>query len=341
MHDLMSQILDSNRSISLQLREVMQRHTSQIGTDLPETSNRSPGGGDHAIACKAPSLYSVSQTRTASDQDDNASIKTTASVRSSTSMRSIAASFTFLRDLRQSRPYRRVWGAQSDSNTSTLSFFSLNSVPTRGGSWSLLEAISLGDMSISELSVLELPLDCSDVWPWDSDPQRVASHNQERVSRAFTVKIKPPRRLLQNAISTGNSYLVRSLVAAGANLEDLDELGLTPLLRAIHTKNIKAVRALLASGAKMDVVGTGQTPSERRDENISDPALRQSAFNESEIPLWDVAIRSPLRLAISVGNWEAFGLLLDTGADVDEITSMDTFALAHAVHCGSKARVSV
>ena len=328
--------------MSLQLREVMQRHVGPAPPtgkypETPETpgmTRSASGARDNAISSRTPSLHFASQTRLALDKDDNASTNTTTLVCSSTCMQSIASSFAFLCEVRKSRPYRRIKAIRSGRNASTLSSFSLNSVPTRGGSWTILEAISLGDMSISELSVLELPIDCSDVWDSGLYERVVTAMPQGWASRKFTVKLRPSRAHLWKAIDTGNLYRLRLLAAVGADLEELDVLGRTPLAHAISTGNPRLVRVLLESGAKVGLMGYGKMPGnpDSRDdlEKLHAPTLdlRPPVYHENLTQAANGI--SALALAIAVGNEEVFQILLDAGADVDEIDSTGRTPLAYA-----------
>ena len=67
------------------------------------------------------------------------------------------------------------------------------------------------------------------------------------------------RSLLSWAAQRGNAGVVQALLAGGADPNAVDNMGYTPLMRAIKTRQVDAVQLLLDSGAdpgKGDVQGT-------------------------------------------------------------------------------------
>jgi hypothetical protein len=209
-HVAVEQILESNHAISVQLRALVVQQTLNGNIASDTTNANAPTdpallNDDNLVAdCDSrtskPSSSSPKSTPTspattfssagawktslvAKDRVDAASIRSTATT---ASMRS------FKEALRSSRVYRRVrrQGRNSDS------VFSLES-SEKGCSWSMFSHLSLGDLSISEISVIELPICLSDLW--DATPYLVESRFSSHGKSSASSRAKWP--------SKGRKYL--------------------------------------------------------------------------------------------------------------------------------------
>lgn len=70
-----------------------------------------------------------------------------------------------------------------------------------------------------------------------------------------------PQGTLHDAAEQGDSRLIRSLVADGANVDARDAQGQTPLIIAIRHRQLRAAAELIAAGASLNVeTRAGWTP---------------------------------------------------------------------------------
>ncbi|EUB58178.1 Ankyrin repeat and KH domain-containing protein mask [Echinococcus granulosus] len=76
-----------------------------------------------------------------------------------------------------------------------------------------------------------------------------------RTESALTfVSLMPMGQLLHAAICGGNESIVCLLLYRGANVEDVDQHGYTPLMVATRRRNVDMVRALITAGADISAV---------------------------------------------------------------------------------------
>lgn len=127
---------------------------------------------------------------------------------------------------------------------------------------------------------------------------------------------------LHDAISAGEFYTVKQLVASGANLEAKGDAALTPLIVAVLDGNDKMVSLLLASGA---------APAGRDGKGFT--ALHAAA-HKGHADLLERFIKlglnvddrrneqklAPLHMAAERGHYRAAATLLASGADVNAKT---------------------
>jgi len=157
--DKLQELVQILRSETTQLRELVQRRPDQDQDPVAVPNN-----------LEATSELTTTFNLTAQllqqnhDDNDDTSIKTTRSAISLQSLRSLTA------ELKNSRAYRRfhIWSSRSNGDS-----FSIDSNCTRTGHWSMLSEMSLGDLSTSVISVLELPI--STQYIWDAQPYLVPS----------------------------------------------------------------------------------------------------------------------------------------------------------------------
>ena len=114
------------------------------------------------------------------DFDDNASFKSAVSSFSIRSMGRSISSFllpSFTEDVLNSRAYKRARYFRRGGGNSVISF---DTSSMKGDTWSILSNMSLGGLSVSEISVLDLPICLSDLHdsnnPWlPPPPPRVST----------------------------------------------------------------------------------------------------------------------------------------------------------------------
>jgi len=233
-----AQILESNHAISVQLRELIARRS-----DDPASESRTRFGNESGAAAELPAPPS---------EDDVASMRTTATFRSTLSIRSIRSITSllpsFTEGLTNSRAYKRAQlrGVGFDYQTSS----SLTSSTHKGGSWSMLSDMSLGDLSISEISVFELPVHLTDLW--DVSMYEIAPPAPRRRRSSWPLKLKwSSRGRIYNVIYSGSEDVVRTLLAMGADIEERGPFNMTPLLRALYNGQLEIAKLLIGKGADM------------------------------------------------------------------------------------------
>ncbi|KAF8455162.1 ankyrin repeat-containing domain protein [Terfezia claveryi] len=158
----------------------------------------------------------------------------------------------YIEDLKASRAYKRLRHFGGGIDSSSDSVFSLASGCTTGN-WSMLSDITLGDLSVSQIAVLNLPIDLTDV----SNPEpfqaqlsmQTLHHPKSRVRNK-----RSSRGRIHNAIENGNVFVVRALLAMGMDTEELDSNGRTPLLHATMKRQEAICRLLLEKGASVEAL---------------------------------------------------------------------------------------
>ena len=200
-------------------------------------------GGTGSFTCP-PSAGSCSASYI--DTSDNASI---------TSRRSTPAFRlgrpAYIEDLKASRAYKRLrhFGRGIDRDSSAESIFSFDS--DRTGNWSMLSDITLGDLSVSQIAVLNLPIDLTHV----SNPEPFKEPSSTRTQRRTRHRVKwSSRGRIHNAIANGNGFVVRSLLSIGVAIEELDSHGRTPLIHATLKGQESICKLLLEKGASVEAL---------------------------------------------------------------------------------------
>jgi len=227
-----TKVLQSNHTHSVMLQELISRQEDQArentsnlaGPTVPTTS--SPGN----------------RPFDGYDNSDNASI---ISKRSTLSLR--LGRSDYMEDLKASRAYKRLRHFGRGIDSSAESVFSFDT-GCSAGHWSLLSDITLGDLSVSEIAVLNLPINLADV----SNPEPFQAQLSMETSRSPKPQTKRSSRgRIHNAIENGNGLVVRALLAMGIDVEEVDSNGRTPLLHAIEKHNGAICKALVEKGASI------------------------------------------------------------------------------------------
>ena len=196
-----------------------------------------------SLASSVGSTHPSSTGSRPSGSSDNASIM---SKRSTFSIR--LGRPDYLEDLKASRAYKRLrhFGRGIDIGSSADSVFSSDSSYSTGH-WSMLSDITLGDLSVSQIAVLNLPIDLADVSNPEPFQDRLSMETPPPKSRARSKRSSRGR--IHNAIENGNGFVIKTLLAMGTDIEELDSNGRTPLIHAIMKHQEPICKLLLEKGA--------------------------------------------------------------------------------------------
>ena len=116
----------------------------------------------------------------------------------------------------------------------------------------MLSNMSLGGLSISEISVLELPIPLSDLY----DPISYQQSTRHKQSRTWNSHGK-----LYSAIHGGNILIFRALLNLGADPNEADISGPLLVHAARQPEKLAFCRLLLEGGAQVDMRdSSGRTP---------------------------------------------------------------------------------
>lgn len=140
---------------------------------------------------------------------------------------------------------------------------------------------------------------------------------------------------LHNAVMANDAALVETLLRDGADVDEKDKVGGTPLLLAVTTGNTKIAEILLKSGASVNAQA----------DNKDTPWLLAGASGRTEIlkmmePLKpDLTIRNryggnALIPACERGHVDTVEFLLTTDIDVDHVNNLGWTCLLEAVILG-------
>jgi len=237
------------------------------------TSTRTIGG---SIVSTIPSNYHGNASTSGSRLPHNSDQISIMSMRSTLSLR--LGRPAYMEALEASKAYKRLryFGRGIDSSAESV-FSSESGCST--GRWSMLSAITLGDLSTSQIAVLNLPIGLADFY----NPNPLLEPSLTETHRSSCPK---PRRkwsshgLLHNVIKNGNGFVIRILLAVGVDVEELDSNGRTPLVHAAM-KHQEAICKLLldkgANAAALRAFTSGMDLKERSE--LLDRSLR-NAMNE-------------------------------------------------------------
>ena len=116
-----------------------------------------------------------------------------------------------------------------------------------------LSDITLGDLSVSQIAVLNLPIDLADVSNPESfiEPSSTLTETHYS-SRARSRRIRSSRGRIHNAIEGGNEFVVRTMLTMGMDVEELDPSGRTPLVHATIGRQEAICKLLLEKGASVE-----------------------------------------------------------------------------------------
>ena len=123
---------------------------------------------------------------------------------------------------------------------------------------------------------------------------------------------------LANAIFEDNVDLVNSIIREGADINFIDETGMTPLMHAIESENIRLVELFVCLGADINKVGCNGFTALHHAVDISIDGTIQTGGNQGEEPLTIISF------------------LLENGADISAKTEKGETPLDFANHYKSK-----
>jgi ankyrin repeat protein len=171
----------------------------------------------------------------------------------------------------------------------------------------LLKRASRGDL-VSYLTTLteELCFDPEDI------PNRLPPHQTH---------LKPHlmKKSLRIAAEKGDLEAVRSLIAGGANVNQKNQYGKTPLLLAAKKGHLEIVNALLARGADVNQAnGYGDTPLLLAAQNGRLAIVEALVTRGAKVNQATLRGGTPLLLAAQNGHLEIVNALLARGADVNQ-----------------------
>ncbi len=135
-----------------------------------------------------------------------------------------------------------------------------------------------------------------------------------------------------DAASSGDINAIKSLRAAGKNLNESDKYGITPLMSALSNKEFETAKYLIESGADLKAKETnGFDALILAVDNEQPETINFLLDNGADIEARDTQSRTPLIHAICYKkNIEIIKLLIDKGADIEgrDATGKTPLALA-------------
>ena len=184
---------------------------------------------------------------------------------------------TYIDDLKASRAYKRLrhFGLGIDSSSdSVLSFDSTCSA----GNWSMLSDITLGDLSVSQIAVLNLPIELADVSNPEpfQEPSSTEIHSRPKSRRRWS-----SRGRIHNAIENGNEFVIKTLLAMGVDIEELDSSGRTPLAHAAVKHQEAICKFLLEKGASLEALRAFTSGMDINERKLLDPLITKAMDNGS------------------------------------------------------------
>ncbi|KAF8423335.1 ankyrin repeat-containing domain protein [Tirmania nivea] len=207
-----------------------------------------------ALRTTGSSAVSIRPSSADSRLPDSSDDASTMSKRSTFSHPVIAS---YMEEIKASRAYKR----SIDSSAEWVLLFDRN---FSFGNWEMLSNITLGDLPVSEIAVLNLPIDLADVS--NPEPFLEPSSVESQYSRLIRRGIWSSRGCIHNAIENGNELAVRTLLAMGMNIEELNSLGRTPLVHAAVKRQEAICKKLLEKGVSvkgLKMFTSGMTFTER------------------------------------------------------------------------------
>ncbi|KAI9268749.1 ankyrin repeat-containing domain protein [Sporodiniella umbellata] len=130
---------------------------------------------------------------------------------------------------------------------------------------------------------------------------------------------------LHAACSQGHSEAVEILIENGSPLDNVDELGHTPLMNAIFSKSEECVKMILEHGVNTSKVDNGGNSLLHLVASNNVPQV-VPLLVENNVPIDGHNARglSPLAVAISYGHKETALALINAGADINGKTRLGT-----------------
>jgi len=293
LQELSTEILQSSHTHSALLRDLISRQDSQARV-LEEIRSYTSTLTLASTSSSTNILISAhpSESRHNSDNVSTMSKRSTFSIRSGRP--------DYMEDLKASRAYKRLRHLYQGVNSSSESARSFESGGS-AGNWSMLSDMSLGDLSVSQIAVLNLPIDLSDVS--NPEPFQEPSSTEIHRSRPKTRRRWSSRGRLHNAIENGNSFAVRTVLAMGMDIEELDLNGRTPLLHATMKRQEAICKMLIEKGASIEALRlftSGMNLKERSE--LFDPLIQETLGNGSSSAVLKTVLRLLVVMALGTNN---------------------------------------
>jgi len=305
-HSVLPQDLISHQDV------VLNRHDDQAQY-LEGVCNRGTLGGTNSSTVSTCLSSAVSCSPGCIDTSDNTSI---------TSRRSTPAFRlgrpAYIEDLKESRAYKRLrhFGRGIDYDSSAESVFSFGSDCT--GNWSMLSDLTLEDLSVSQIAVLNLPIDLAHVSNPEpfKEPSSTATHRRHKRCKWSS------RGRIHNAIENGNGFVVRALLSIGVDIEELDSKGRTPLIHATVKGQESICKLLLEKNASVGAL-KGFTScmdiSERSE--LLDPLINKAIGDGSKaVTVLKLLLLMALGTNYGDDNWSSsrsmMGIAIDMGYEL-------------------------
>lgn len=125
------------------------------------------------------------------------------------------------------------------------------------------------------------------------------------------------RSPLVKAAAKGDVKTAQQLIKSGADINEKDRYGYTPLLWAVYSNQLEAVKTFIQMGADIESQDvSGSTPlTLAASYNYSDIA-ELLVKNHANVNAKDINGQTPLCYAVMYGNESLMKILIDSGADV-------------------------
>jgi len=163
----------------------------------------------------------------------------------------------------------------------------------------MLSDITLGDLSVSQIAVLNLPIDLSDVS--NPEPFQRLPHETYRTPSNSQSK-RSSRGRIHNAIENGNGFVIRTLLAMGMDVEELDSSGRTPLVHAAVKHQVAICKLLLEKGASVEVLKAFTSGMDLKERSyILDPLITR-ALDDDASSVYIAALRLLVQMALGTNH---------------------------------------
>jgi len=141
---------------------------------------------------------------------------------------------------------------------------------------------------------------------------------------------------LLKAAANGDTARIEKLAADGADLDQRDPHGRTPLMVAAHLRHYDAVRALLAAGADINLLDNDRDDVITIAAVADDPKMVAMAIEGGGDPKMVTSRYNGTALiaAAHLGHDEVVKTLIEAGAPLDHVNNLNWTALIEAIVLG-------
>jgi len=215
--------------------------------------------------------------------------------------------------------------------------------PSASGSNELIAAVSLGNLEITDLLLdAGAPIDGLNEYEVPLNEAAAAGQFESvkhLLAKGARVDVGVDTALMR-AAENGHTRIVRSLLAAGAELDRAGKWGYTALHKAVEHGQAACVQALVQAGSNINLAAGGFRPidlasfkSRALVDYLSQLGATETIFSVvaqgdvdgiercfargESLERWGTDSLRPLHVAVAMGQGEALGRLLGHGADVN------------------------